>query len=81
MKTGQTRPFLGFSKKSSTLPLVVWAEESIAGLRFDIRPSYEVAPTRSQLVTDGQSNCTKITPQSELVSALVGTLQLGKKGV
>ena len=30
-KTDQTRPFLGFTKKSSTLLRVVWAEESKTG--------------------------------------------------
>ena len=37
--------------KSSTLPPVVSAEESKNGLRFEIGPSYDVVPTRSQLVT------------------------------
>ena len=41
MKTGQTRPFLGFTKKSSTLPPVVWSEESKAGIRFEIGPSHD----------------------------------------
>ena len=50
--------FLGFTKKSSTLPRVVWAEESKNGLRFEIEPScYGAVPTRSQLVTRGQSSC------------------------
>ena len=40
------------------LPRVVWAEESKNGLRFEIGPSYDVVPTRSQLVTHGQSSCT-----------------------
>ena len=44
-------------KKSSTLPRVVWAEESKNDLRFEIGPSYDVVPTRSQLVTNGQSSC------------------------
>ena len=56
-KTGQTRPFLGFTKKSSTLFRAVWAEESKTGLRFKIGPSYDVVPTRSQLVTDRQTSC------------------------
>ena len=51
------RPFLGFTKKSNTLPRVVWVEESKNGLRFEIGPSYDVVPTRSQLVTDGQFSC------------------------
>ena len=56
-KTGQTRPFSGFTKTSSTLPRVVWAGESKTGLRFEIGPSYDDVPTRSQLVIDGQSSC------------------------
>ena len=40
-KTGQARPFLDFTKKSSILPRVVWAEESKNGLRFEIGPSYD----------------------------------------
>ena len=58
MKTGQTNPFLGFTKKSN-LPRVVWAEESKNGLSFEIRPSYNNVPTASQFVTDGQSICSK----------------------
>ena len=38
VKSGQTRPFLGFTKKSSWLPRVVWAEESKTGLGFKIGP-------------------------------------------
>ena len=49
--------FLGFTKKSSTLPRVVWAEDPKNGLRFEIEPSYDVVPTRSQVLTDGQSRC------------------------
>ena len=41
------------------MPRVVWAEESKTGLRFEIRPSYDAVPTRSQFVTDGQSSCMK----------------------
>ena len=55
-KTGQTSPFLGFTKTSSTLPRVVWDEESKNGLRFKIGPSYDNAPMRSRLVTDRQSS-------------------------
>ena len=40
------------------MPHVVWAEESRSGLRFEIRPSNDVVPARSQLVTDGQTRCT-----------------------
>ena len=50
-------PFLGFTKKSTTLPRVVRAEESKNGLGFEIGPSHDDAPTRSQLVTDGKSSC------------------------
>ena len=57
VKTGQTRPFLGFTKKSSALPRVVCAEESKTGLRFEIGPSHDVVQTRSKLVTDRQSSC------------------------
>ena len=56
-KTDQTRPFLDFTKKTSTLPRVVWAEKSKAGLRFEIGPSYDVVPTGSQLVTHGKPSC------------------------
>ena len=56
-KTGQTSLCLGFTKKLSTLPCVVWAEESKTGLGFEIVPSYDAVPTRSQLVTDRQSSC------------------------
>ena len=55
MKTGQTRPFLGFTKKYSALPRVVWAEESKTGFRFEIGPSYDVVRTISQLVTHEES--------------------------
>ena len=44
-------------KKSSNMPHVVWAEESKIGLRFEIRPSYDGLPTRSQRPSDGQSSC------------------------
>ena len=37
-KNGQTGPFLGFTKKTTTLPRVVWAEEFKNGLRFEIGP-------------------------------------------
>ena len=40
------------------LPRVVWAEESKNGLGFEIGPSYDVVPTRSQLVIHSQSSCT-----------------------
>ena len=39
------------------MPRVVWAEESKNGIIFEIWPSYDVVPARSQLVTDGQSSC------------------------
>ena len=53
MKTGQTSPFLGFTKKkSSTLPRVVWVEESRNGIGFEIGPKYDDVPTMSQLLTD-----------------------------
>ena len=42
-------PFLGFAKKPSTLPHVVWAEESKNGLGFEIGPNYDDVPTRSQI--------------------------------
>ena len=60
-KTDQTSPFLGFTKKSNTMPCVVWAEESKTGLGFEIEPSYEDVPTRSICVTDGQSSCMRHT--------------------
>ena len=41
------------------LPHVVLAEESKNGLRFEIGPSYDVVPTRSQLVIDGHSSCNR----------------------
>ena len=50
-KTGQTRPFLDFTKKLSSLPRVVLAEEPKTGLRLKIRPHWED-------VIDGQSSCT-----------------------
>ena len=56
-KTGQTSPFLGFTKKISTLPHVVWTEDSKTGLGFEIGPSYGDVPTRSQCLTEGQSSC------------------------
>ena len=59
--------FRFYKKKSSTLPRVVWAEESKTGLRFEIRPSYDVVQMRSQLVTDGQSSCNKSESVSEEV--------------
>ena len=44
-------------KKSSTLPRVVWAEESKNGLRFEIGPSYDDVPMTSQCPTDEQPSC------------------------
>ena len=38
MKTGQTSPFLGFTK-TSTLPRVVWVKESKNGLGFEVGPT------------------------------------------
>ena len=58
-RTGQTSPLLGFTKKSSTLPRVVWVEESKNGIGFKIRPNYGNAPTTSQLLIYGQSSCKK----------------------
>ena len=60
VKSGKTSPFLGFTKKSSMLPRLVWAEGSKNGLGFEIGPSYDDAPRRSQLVTDRQSSCKKM---------------------
>ena len=48
--------FRFYKKKSIMLPPVVWAEESKNGIKFEIEPSYDVVPTRSLLVTDGQSS-------------------------
>ena len=39
------------------MPCVVWAEEPKTGLGFEIGPSYDVVPTRSELVNEGQSSC------------------------
>ena len=50
-------PFLGFTKKSSTLPRVVWPEESKNGLGFETGPSYDDVPTKSQLLNDTQFSC------------------------
>ena len=36
---------------------MVWAGEFKNGLRFEIRPSYDGLPMRSQLVTHRQSSC------------------------
>ena len=44
-KTGQTSPFLGFTK-TSTLPCLVWAEESKNGLRFEIEPNCDNVTNR-----------------------------------
>ena len=62
----------------STLPRVVWAKESKTGLRFEIGPSYDDIPTKSQLVTDGQSSCTLLDYSFILmyIANLVGTEQL-----
>ena len=49
--------FYVLSKKSSNLPLAVWAEESKNGLRFEIGPSYDVVTTTSQCTSKGQSSC------------------------
>ena len=49
-KTGQSRLFLGFTKKSSTLSCVVWAEESKNGFGFEIGPSYDDVPMTSPYV-------------------------------
>ena len=50
-------PFLGFTKKLSWLPRVVWAEESTTGLGFEIGSSYDDIPTASQFLADGKSSC------------------------
>ena len=57
MKSRQTSQFLGFTKNASTLPSVVWDEESKNGLEFEIGPTYEDVPMRSQLLTDRQFSC------------------------
>ena len=57
MKTGQKSPFLDFTKTTSTLPGVVLPEESKTGLGFEIGPSYDDVPRRSQLLTDRQYGC------------------------
>jgi len=58
VKTGQAIPFLDFTKKSSTLPCVVLAEESNNGLGFEIGPSsYDDVPTTSKFLSDKQSSC------------------------
>ena len=57
LKTGQTCPFFRFFEITSTLPCVVWAEESKTSLGFEIGPSYDDVQTTSQLVTDRQSSC------------------------
>ena len=49
-------PVFRFHKKS-TLPRVVWVEESKNGLGFEIGPNYDNVPTRSQLLTGRQSSC------------------------
>ena len=46
---------------------VVWAEESKNGLRFEIRPSYDDAPTMSPCQADGQSSCTITLLKNEMV--------------
>ena len=55
-------------KKSSTMTDAVWPEESKNGLRFKIRPGYDVVPARSQLVTHTQSSCTLFVLLSLLYS-------------
>ena len=42
MKTGQSRPFSGFTEKNKYVARVVWAEEPKTGLRFEIGPSYDM---------------------------------------
>ena len=54
------------------MPHVVWAEESKNGLRFEIRPSYDVVPTRSQLVTHAQSSRTLWTDPNPVLLSLTG---------
>ena len=56
-KNWSNETIFGFYKKSSTLPSVVWAEEPKNGLRFETGSSYDAVPTRSKLLTDGQSSC------------------------
>ena len=59
------------------MPHVVWAEESKNGLRFEIRPSYDVVPTRSQLVTHAQSSRRLTQSNSRmLMNTLAGTYAL-----
>ena len=43
------------------MPRVVWAGESKNGLGFEIRPSYDATPTRSQCLTDRQSSCSLLS--------------------
>ena len=47
-----------FTKKSSILPRIAWAEESQNGLRFKIEPSYDDVPATPQYASDGQSSHT-----------------------
>ena len=67
------------------LPRVVWAEESKNRLRFEIKPSYDVVPTRSQLVTHGQSSCKQMwdvgfTNTKELVCQVCNGVKNKAKG-
>ena len=50
-------PFLGFTKKSSTLTRVVWAGDSKTGLGIKIGPRQHNLWHGSQCVTDWQSSC------------------------
>ena len=47
------------------LPRIVWVEEFKNSIGFEIGSNYDDVPTRSQLVTDGQSSCIRDWAQSQ----------------
>ena len=54
------------------MPDVVWAEESKNGLKFEIRPSYDDAPTTSPCQADGQSSYSNLVGDGAFLRVLEG---------
>ena len=59
---------------------VVWAEDSQNGLRFEIRPSYDDAPTTSHCASDGQSSCINGSVSTTLIAKRGGSIFMATSG-
>ena len=70
------RHFEVLQKKSSNMPRVVWAEECKNGPRFEIGPSYDGLPTRSQYAADGQSSCIHVSIHLSIYLSLHPSIRL-----